>query len=119
MRLLKGVAHALRHLHHRKNIIHGDVKPANLILTKRTSLVLIDYGSAWPGERTTQRGGGDGFSPAYAAPELVRGNAAVDWRADQFSVGVILYELLTGKLPFGGLGGSVGRLPHSFAATIG
>lgn len=111
VRLLKGVAHTLRHLHHRKNIVHGDVKPSNLILTRRTSLVLIDYGSAWEVERTTQRDGGDGVSPGYAAPELARGSVAADWRADQFSIGVILYEMLTGRLPYGGLGGAVGRLP--------
>lgn len=111
VRLLKGVAHALRHLHHRNHVVHGDVKPSNLILTRRTSLVLIDYGSAWRVERTTQRDEGDGFSPGYSAPELVRGSASADWRADHFSIGVILYEMLTGRLPYGGLGGLVGTLP--------
>ncbi|MEM8734677.1 MAG: protein kinase [Planctomycetota bacterium] len=113
IRLLKGIVHCLSHLHRRKGIVHADVKPSNLILTQRSSLVLIDYGSAWSRERTTQKEEGDGVSPGYAAPELIRGNTTVDWRADQFSVGVILYELLTGKLPYGGLGGSAARFEMS------
>ncbi len=111
VRLVKGVAHALRHLHRHKQIIHGDIKPANLILTKRTSLVLIDYGNAWTVEQTTRRGEGDGVSGAYAAPEFLRGERQVDFRADCFSLGVVLYELLTDKIPYDGHGGKVGMLP--------
>lgn len=111
VRLMKGVAHALRHLHRNKQIIHGDIKPANLILTKRTSLVLIDYGNAWTIERTTRRDTGDGVSGAYAAPEFIRGDAHVNFRADCFSLGVVLYEILTDRIPYDGHGGKVGMLP--------
>lgn len=111
VRLVKGVAHALRHLHRNKQIIHGDIKPANLILTKRTSLVLIDYGNAWTIERTTRRGEGDGVSGVYSAPEFLRGEAHVSFRADCFSLGVVLYEILTDKIPYDGHGGKVGMLP--------
>ncbi|MEO9930395.1 serine/threonine protein kinase [Rhodopirellula bahusiensis] len=113
VRLAKGVAHALSHLHKRKQIIHGDIKPANLILTKRTSLVLIDYGNAWAIERTTSRSSGDGVSAVYAAPEFLRGESAVDFRADVFSLGVVLYEVLTGKIPYDGHGGKLGLLPST------
>lgn len=111
VRLVKGVAHALRHLHRNKQIIHGDIKPANLILTKRTSLVLIDYGNAWTIERTTQRSEGDGVSGAYAAPEFLQGQSHVDFRADCFSLGVVMYEILTDKIPYDGYGGKIGMLP--------
>jgi serine/threonine protein kinase len=111
IRLVKGVAHALRHIHRNKQIIHGDIKPANLILTKRTSLVLIDYGNAWTIERTTRREEGDGVSGVYSAPELLRGEAHVNFRADCFSLGVVLYEILTDKIPYDGHGGKVGMLP--------
>jgi len=113
VRLLKGVAHALRHLHRNKQIIHGDIKPANLILTTRTSLVLIDYGNAWTIERTMYRHEGDGVSNAYAAPEFLGGKSHVDFRADCFSLGVVLYEMLTDKIPYDGHGGKVEMLPDS------
>lgn len=110
VRLMKGVAHGLSHLHRRKQIVHADVKPANLVLTSRTSLVLIDYGSAWPIERTRTRDEGDGVSLSYAAPELLRGDRRVDFRTDIFSVGVILYEMLTGELPYDGVAGRAALL---------
>jgi len=118
VRLVKGVAHALRHLHRNRQIIHGDIKPANLILTKRTSLVLIDYGNAWTVERTTTRLDGDGVSGVYSAPEFLRGQPNVDFRADCFSLGVVLYEILTDKIPYDGHGGKVGMLPDSVKSGL-
>jgi len=118
LRLMKGVAHALSHLHKRKQIIHGDVKPANLLLTKRTSLVLIDYGNAWRIERTSTRSDGDGMSGAYSSPEFLRGEGSVNFRADIFSVGVICYELLTSKIPYDGLGGKAGLLPATVQSGL-
>jgi len=117
-RLVKGVAHALHHLHRRKQIVHADIKPANLLLTKRTSLVLIDYGNAWAVERTMTRSPGDGVSQAYSAPELVRGELRVDFRADIFSVGVVLYEILTDKIPYDGHGGGVGKFQASVRSGL-
>lgn len=113
VRLAKGTAHALRHLHKGKGIIHGDVKPANLLLTKRTSLVLIDYGNAWTIDRTATRHEGDGVSSGYSAPEFLRGERSVDFRADCFSLGVVLYEMLTDKIPYDGHGGKIGLLSDS------
>lgn len=117
VRLTKGVAHALRHLYVRRGVNHGDVKPANLILTKRTSLVLIDYGNAWTVERTTTRHEGDGVSGVYSAPEMHRGER-VDRRADYFSLGVVLYELLTDQIPYDGQGGKIGMLPDSVKSGL-
>jgi serine/threonine protein kinase len=107
-RLFRGLTHGLSQLH-RRGIIHGDIHPGNLVLTTNTTrLVPIDFGSAWQAERTLTRAEGDGMSPAYAAPEIQNGGFA-DFRSDQFSAGVVLYELLTLSLPYDGLGGKAGR----------
>jgi len=109
-RLFRGLAHGLSHLHRRHSIVHGDIKPSNLILARDSSrLVMIDYGSSWTAERTRDRSEGDGISRAYAAPELQEGESLVDFRSDQFSATVLLYELLTLRVPYDGLGGQAGR----------
>ena len=115
-RLLRGIAHGLASLHKHARIIHGDLKPANLIISRKPShLSLIDFGSAWPIERTAFRSPGDGISVTYAAPEQQIAGAKVDERADQFSASLILYQLLTLKVPFDGLGGRAG-VPEFFDA---
>ncbi len=109
-RLMRGLVHGLCQLHDHADIVHGDLKPANLILRSRAAqLALIDYGSAWLEERAAAREVGDGTTDGYAAPELRAPGGAADWRSDQFSASVILYELLTGALPYDGLGGMAGR----------
>jgi serine/threonine protein kinase len=107
-RLARGLAHAMARIHRVNDVVHGDLKPANLLLARGTNrLIPIDYGSAWPGGEALQRVDGDGLTPVYAAPEQLRGDAAVDWRADQFAIGVVLFELLTLAIPYEGLGGRV------------
>ncbi|REJ90708.1 MAG: hypothetical protein DWQ35_16030 [Planctomycetota bacterium] len=115
VRLVHGMAVDLTLMHRYARIIHGDLKPANLIISRKPSrLSLIDFGSAWPIERTGIRHPGDGLSPVYAAPEQQHDAAAgVDERADQFAASVLLYQLLTLKTPFEGLGGQAG-LPRYF-----
>jgi serine/threonine protein kinase len=108
-RLFRGLAHGLSQLH-RRGMIHGDVHPGNLILTTNpTRVVPIDFGSAWQAHQTMGRAEGDGLHPAYAAPEIQNAAGFVDFRSDQFSATVILYELLTLTLPYDGLGGNAGR----------
>ncbi len=110
VRLVRGLAHALNRLNKYAQIVHADLKPQNLILTRHPSrLVMIDFGSAWPIERTLFRSEGDGLSSVYAAPELQQGTATLATLADQFSVTLILYQLLTGQVPYSGLGGQAGR----------
>ena len=107
--LIKGLAHALVHAHG-VNLIHTDLKPANLVLARhKDRLVMIDFGSALTAERATLKSDGDGATPEYAAPEVwaTDPNIAPDFRADIFSVSVIAFEMLTGKLPFEGLGGKI------------
>jgi serine/threonine protein kinase len=108
VRLILELARALRALHRNAQVIHGDIKPANLILTRKSSHVsMIDFGSAWPIGKTGVRCAADGISGAFAAPELTCGGV-VNERADQFSASVVLYQLLTGVIPYDDLGGKAG-----------
>jgi serine/threonine-protein kinase len=95
---------------HQKGIIHRDLKPDNIFLVHRESespkVKLIDFGiskfsEGLQGEKLTQTGSVMG-TPAYMSPEQARGESDLDHRSDVYSMGVILYEMLTGKLPFSG-----------------
>jgi serine/threonine protein kinase len=88
--------------------VHGDIKPHNLIVQAEPQrLRLIDFGSAWNEEDARRREAGDGNSVGYAAPELRDGGRATTL-VDQFSATVVLYEMLTGALPYEGMGGRAG-----------
>ena len=108
-----GLAHGLSQLHRATNVVHGDIKPANVVFSPTPrEWVLIDYGSAWPVERTALRATGDGVSPGYTAPELLTTDNRGAPCSDQFSATVMLYELLTGELPYGQQGGDAGLSPQ-------
>ena len=86
---------------HENGIVHRDVKPANIMLVRGNSVKIMDFGIAqMPGGARTLAGTAWG-SPKYMAPEQVTVNT-VDSRSDIFSLGVILYEMLTGESPFDG-----------------
>ncbi|CAM3325019.1 serine/threonine-protein kinase [Corallococcus soli] len=95
------IASALDHAHFRR-IIHRDLKPANVMLTKSGEVKLMDFGIAKDVglEALTQQGMAVG-TPSYMSPEQVTG-AAIDARTDIFSLGVLLYEALSGTRPFVG-----------------
>ncbi len=114
---IRGLAHGLSHWHRRLQVVHGDIKPDNIVISHSGRLVLIDFGSAWTTEATAARSEGDGSDPIYAAPELQFGGGRVDFRSDQFSLSVILYQLLTLQIPWGQLGGRAGR-PESMLREI-
>jgi serine/threonine protein kinase len=85
---------------HNKGIIHRDVKPSNVMIDKSGNALLTDFGLAREVEGSNTLTGSMLLgTPAYMAPEQGRGDP-VDARSDQYSFGVILYQLLTGKLPF-------------------
>ncbi len=114
-RLIHKLAHGIAHLHVKTNVVHGDIKPANIVLEKDpTRLVLIDFGSAWPAERAAKKSPGDGISFPYAAPEQLSTDAVPDFRADIFSLSVVFFELLTLDIPYDGAGGQAG-LPENRA----
>jgi serine/threonine protein kinase len=87
---------------HRAGFVHGDVKPENVRLTDSHTAVLIDLGFAHrPGENASFLNAGLILGTAnYMAPEVCALDPDADGKADIFSVGVMLYELLAGKLPF-------------------
>ena len=110
MRLTCGLAYSLSRLSRKLSLIHGDIQPANLILTQNPArLIPIDFGNSWDIQRANDRENGDGRSAIYAAPEQWVKNARVSLHSEMFSVAVILYQLLTNQIPYEGLGGKAGR----------
>jgi hypothetical protein len=86
---------------HAKGVVHRDVKPANLLVGSDGRARIADFGIARVAESELTREGTFVGSPAFAAPEQIRGDK-VDGRADLFSLGAVFYLLATGKRPFEG-----------------
>jgi serine/threonine protein kinase len=89
---------------HARGIIHRDLKPDNIVRSNDGQLKILDFGIARveddrpPGQELTEAGAALG-TPAYMSPEQIRG-AAVDARSDLFSLGILIYELASGRHPF-------------------
>ena len=100
LRIIREATEALSYAHAR-GMIHRDVKPANLMLDSDGRVVLTDFGIAKivTGNQQLTASGGMVGTPAYMAPEQGLGEAG-DERSDIYSLGVILFQLMTGRLPF-------------------
>jgi len=103
----RGLAYA-----HERGVVHRDIKPANILISNEGEVKLVDFGIATihggeaPSELT--REGMTLGTPSYMAPEQFHNTRAVNHRADIYSVGVVLYEMVTGKKPY----------PAAFSAEV-
>ncbi len=114
LRILQDVVDALAHAHAR-GVVHRDIKPGNILLSGQHALV-TDFGvakalSEAATSKTLTTAGLSIGTPAYTSPEQAAADPNVDHRADIYSVGVVAYELLTGRPPF------VDRMPHAILSA--
>ena len=112
--IIRKVAAAM-HEAHQSGIIHRDLKPANIMIDHRNEPIVMDFGLAVASEagtesRLTQDGALLG-SPAYMSPEQLQGELdAIGPASDVYALGVVLYELLAGRLPFDGSGSTIAMI---------
>jgi serine/threonine protein kinase/formylglycine-generating enzyme required for sulfatase activity len=113
--LLEKIAEALHHAH-KQRLIHRDIKPANILIEESTGTPYVaDFGLAIHEEDYLLDGKVAG-TPAFMSPEQARGEGhRLDGRSDLFSLGVVMYQMLTGRLPF--LGQSYHEITHKITAV--
>ncbi len=103
--ILRDIALALHHAHEH-GVVHRDLKPENVLIDRNNEPHITDFGLAkFIGQNVMESFTAEGRvvgTPAYMSPEQVRGSKSLDARTDVYSLGVMLYEILTGKLPFRG-----------------
>ncbi|PWT91538.1 MAG: hypothetical protein C5B54_05110, partial [Acidobacteria bacterium] len=101
MSILHAVGDALSHAHLR-NIIHRDIKPDNILIDDNGSVYLSDFGMAKMVTGTDSTGGFIMGTPEYMAPEQAKGSKGVDSRADVYSLSIVVFQMLSGSIPFRG-----------------
>jgi len=102
LRFIEGIANGLKHAHS-KQVYHRDLKPSNILLKSDLTPKITDFGLAKVGSKSTTTTT-KALTPLYAAPEQIdeKTYGHTDHRTDIYQLGVVLYELLTGKLPYEG-----------------
>lgn len=118
LKLFKKIAETVQHAH-RNLIVHCDIKPSNILVTEEGDVKLLDFGIARLMEEgsdvlviETQTGFRRWMTPEYAAPEQIKGERPTI-AVDVYQLGVLLYELLTGELPFKRDGNNIRELEQS------
>ncbi len=113
LKICSAVAYA-----HRNLVVHRDIKPTNILVTSDGEPKLLDFGlaKAFESDPTQTRTAYRAFTPAYASPEQIVGKP-VSTASDQYSLGVVLFELLTGTKPFDFDGMAVDQIVHSLHAA--
>ncbi|HET8623871.1 MAG TPA: protein kinase, partial [Gemmatimonadales bacterium] len=106
IRIAREAAEALGYAHEH-GVVHRDVKPENILLTRDGNTLVADFGIARavggePGEQLTATGMSVG-TPAYMSPEQAAGASGIDARSDVYSLGCVLFEMLAGEPPFTGI----------------
>jgi serine/threonine protein kinase/formylglycine-generating enzyme required for sulfatase activity len=115
--LVAMVAGAL-HYAHARGLVHRDIKPGNILIDVSGRPFVTDFGLALDEEHFGKRGALAG-TPAYMSPEQAKGEGhRVDGRSDIFSLGVVFYELLTGRRPFVAQAGDRDKAPYEFLDLI-
>jgi len=94
---------------HKKGIVHRDIKPSNIMLTQANDVRIIDFGIALVADSDISRIEGIAGSPSYMSPEQVQ-SLEITNRSDLYSLGAVMYEMLTGFRPF--RGGNLSKLLH-------
>jgi serine/threonine-protein kinase len=117
LRIARDLAEALGHAHG-QGIVHRDVKPENLVLGP-DGAVLLDFGFAHSATLTSENAAAQEAqmvigTPGYISPEQLSGRRAEDWRSDFFSFACVLFEMLTGRAPYGA-GGSQATVQQRMA----
>ena len=122
LRLFRKVCEAVRYAHQRL-VVHRDLKPSNILVDRRGEPRLLDFGiakvldpEAWALDAEPTSTIHRRLTPSYASPEQIRGEP-VSTAADVYSLGVLLYQLLTGRLPFDFDGRSPGEVERLLAET--
>jgi serine/threonine protein kinase len=123
IKLIRQIAAALDYAH-RQGVIHRDIKPSNIMIDRDNNVYVTDFGLARLVDRASDSGvreltqaGMVMGTPAYMAPEQGMGEEDIDHRADIYSLGIILFQMLTGDLPFTAPT-AMGLLLQHFQATI-
>ncbi len=101
LEIIYNTCYALDYIHD-KGYIHLDIKPSNIMMTNRGEVKLMDFGISRFLKEEPQDGTNISGTPHYMSPEQAHANLSLDHRTDIFSLGVVLYELLTGRRPFEG-----------------